>query len=143
MKNPNEYTMTNFLNTSIFWQQTGFAIIRIITGLLMVYHGWEIFDAAKMKEYSTWAAFNGSSVPGYVGKGAELLGGLLLALGLFTRLGSLLIAGTMLYISFFLGNGKVWYEDQHPFLFVLLALIYFFMGPGKWSLDALFFSRSK
>ncbi len=135
--------MANIPNSSAFWQEAGFNIIRIITGLLMVYHGWEIFDASKMKEYSTWNAFNGSSLPGYIGKGAELLGGIFMAFGVFTRIGCLLIAGTMLYISFFLGNGKVWYEDQHPFLFVLLALVYFFMGPGKWSLDALFFSKSK
>ena len=58
-----------------------------------------------------------------------------MALGLFTRASALIIIGTMAYISFFIGHGKVWYEDQHPFMFVLIALIYVVMGGGKWSLD--------
>jgi len=48
----------------------------------------------------------------------------------------------MLFIVFFVGYGKFWYEDQHPFLFVLLALIFFFTGPGRWNLDQLIFGRN-
>ncbi len=40
---------------------------------------------------------------------------------------------------FFVGHGKIWYEDQHPFLFVLLAFVFFFIGGGKWSVDYLLF----
>ena len=69
----------------------------------------------------------------YIGKGAELLAGILLTIGLFTRLASVVLIGTMLYIAFYIGSGKIWYEDQHPFLFVLLGLVFFFSGSGKWS----------
>lgn len=116
----------------------GTAIIRIITGLLMVYHGFEIFDTKLMHDYAQWDMFKElpmGLVLVYLGKGAELLAGLLLALGLFTRLAAIIIAVTMLGITFFVGHGKFWYEDQHPFLFVLLALIFFLNGGGSWSLD--------
>ena len=116
----------------------GFAIIRIITGLLMVYHGLEVFESAKMQEYASWDSIKSMPFPtfwAYLGKGSELVGGVLLTLGFMTRPASLLIALTMLFICFKIGDGKFWYEDQHPFLFALLAMIYFFAGPGQWSVD--------
>jgi len=123
----------------------GLAIIRIITGFFMAYHGWEIFDAEKMNSYLQWDQFKTSSAVFmvYLGKCAELVGGVLLMLGLFTRLAALIIACTMLYVSLVVGTGKIWYEDQHPFLFVLLALVFFFAGADKWSLDKLLFAREK
>ena len=138
--------MNRFFSTSPLWQQQGLAIIRIIVGLFLVYHGWEIFDAAKMKEYTVWNTWKDYPSPAfmvYLGKAAELVGGILLTLGLFTRLACILIAGTMLFIVFFIGNGKFWSNDQHPFLFVLLAFIFFFTGPGKWNLDQLIFNRKE
>ena len=50
---------------------------------------------------------------------------------------ALVMALTMAYIAFFVGHGKVWYEDQHPFLFVLLGMVFIFCGPGPWSIDRL------
>ncbi|MVM32593.1 DoxX family membrane protein [Spirosoma sp. HMF4905] len=132
--------MKKFFSTEGILQAGGLTFIRIIVGLFLVYHGWEVFDAAKMKEYAAWDVFKQDFSPTfmvYLGKGSELLAGLLLTAGLFTRLACLLIMGTMLYITFFVGHGKFWYEDQHPFLFALLGLVFFFTGPGTWSVDAL------
>jgi uncharacterized membrane protein YphA (DoxX/SURF4 family) len=117
----------------------GTAIIRIVTGLFMVYHGFEIFDAKLMNDYAQWDMFKDlpmGLVLVYLGKGAEFVAGILLTLGLFTRLASIIIAVTMLSITFFVGHGKFWYEDQHPFLFVLLALVFFFNGARTLSLDS-------
>lgn len=132
--------MSKLVSTRGIYQESGLALIRMITGLLLLYHGWEVFDAVKMKEYAAWDVFRQtpySLFMVYLGKGSEFLAGVLLAAGLFTRLGCLIVMGTMLYIAFFVGSGKIWYEDQHPFLFVLLALVFFFTGSGKWSIDAL------
>ncbi len=117
---------------------TGLAIIRIITGLLMAYHGLEILESTKMQDYASWDSVKSLPFPAfwvYLGKGSELVGGILLAIGFMTRPAAILIAGTMLFITFKIGGGKFWYEAQHPFLFVLLALVFFFTGPGKWSVD--------
>lgn len=116
----------------------GFAIVRIITGLLLAYHGLEIFETAKMQEYASWDSIKTMPFPAfwaYLGKAAELLGGVLLTIGFLTRPAALVIALTMLFICFKIGNGKFWYEDQHPFLFFLIAMIYFFTGAGKWSIE--------
>jgi putative oxidoreductase len=71
----------------------------------------------------------------YAGKSAELLSGIFLFAGFFTRLGAVIVVGTFLYITFFVGHGKFWYEDQHPFMFVLFGLLFIFTGPGAYSLD--------
>jgi putative oxidoreductase len=119
-------------------QRRALACIRILVGVFMIYHGRETFSKEKITEYAGWDVFKNLSMPSfpvYLGKIAELVSGTLLALGLFTRLASVLLGGTMLYISLFVGHGKIWYEDQYPFLFFLLALVFFFTGPGTWSLD--------
>jgi putative oxidoreductase len=136
--------MKNRIQFSARDQSRGLAAIRIIIGLFMIYHGWETFERGKIIEYTTWDVFkhlSSPSFPVYLGKIAELVSGSLLLLGLFTRLAAILLAGTMLYISFFIGHGKIWYEDQYPFLFALLALVFFITGPGAWSLDRKFFSK--
>lgn len=127
--------MNKLLSPQPFAQANGIALIRIIAGAFMLYHGWEVFSAEKMKVYFDWESFKGSSWLPYAGKAAEFVAGLLLVAGLFTRIASLLMMGTLAYIAFFVGHGKVWYEDQHPFLFVLLGLVFVFTGPGSFALD--------
>src|SRR6476619_6327399 len=116
----------NLFTTSPIGQHFGLAFIWVFVGGFMMYHGWEVFDEQKMNSYLQWDQFKDASaaIRVYTGKIIELAGGLLLLAGLFTRLAALLIAGTMFYISFFMGTGKIWYEDQHPFMFVLLALVF-------------------
>ena len=130
--------MNKFFSPSPIWQTKGLPLIRILLGIFMIYHGWESFDAAKIKEYASWVPTKTFPAPlllSYIGKVSELLGGILLMLGLFTRLGVLMIILPMIYVAFFIGHGKIWYEDQYPFLFILLSLVFFFSGPGIWSVD--------
>ncbi|MBA2329213.1 MAG: DoxX family protein [Flavisolibacter sp.] len=119
-------------------QKSGLAIIRIVTGLLMLYHGLELFDSAKMDEYLKWDVIKKLPVPEimvYIGKGIELVGGIFFILGFLTRIAALFMAINMFFICFYVGNGKFYYEDQHPFVFGLLCLVFFFSGAGIWSLD--------
>lgn len=133
-----------FFSSQGFWQEGGLAAVRIITGLLMIYHGWEVFDTSKMTDYAKWLTdlkFLTPVLMAYVGKGAELAGGILLTVGLLTRPAAIALAVTMAVICFGMGKGRIWMEDQHPFLFILLATVFFFTGGGKWSLDRVLFDR--
>ena len=96
-----------------------------------------------MKEYISWDTFQSSEIMPYIGKGLSLLAGVLLFLGLFTRVACLFIMGTFSYITFFVGKGEFWMRDQHPFLFVILALVFFFTGPVKFGLDNYLFKEKK
>lgn len=122
----------------------GLGIIRISVGALLIYHGQEVFQPQLMQDYMNWDVFAGSNARllVYMGKASEFLAGLLLFLGLFTRLGAILTIGTLSYITFFVGNGHFWYEAQHPFMFVLFGILFLFTGPGAWSLDARLFGSS-
>ncbi len=114
------------------------AMVRIFFGGLLIFHGIEVFNPVLMKDYATWEVFQGtpSGLLAYTGKSMELLAGLLFICGLFTRIAALLTIGTFCYITFLIGTGKFWYQDQHPFMFVLLGILFLFTGPGSWSLDA-------
>lgn len=127
---------------SPYFLSIGFAAIRVVTGILMTYHGVEVLDGNKMHGYGQWLndlKFPNPDFMAYLGKGTELVSGFLLVLGLFTRLAALALAITMLLICFGMGKGRIFTDDQHPFLFVLMAALFFFTGAGKWSLDHYFF----
>lgn len=120
------------------WHETGMALLRILVGLLMTYHGLEIFQPAIMAGYQEWDVIKNMPAPVfmvYLGKTLEFITGLCLTFGIFTRIAALLMAINLLFICFVIGNGRFYYEDQHPFNFALLALVFFFTGPVKWSLD--------
>lgn len=125
--------------------QQGLFITRVITGLLLAYHGWEIADPVKMDMYTGWFAEKKYSSPAiwpWMGKLAELLAGLGLILGLFTRLACIAAMAAFAGIIFLLGDkGKIFHGDQHPFLFILLAMVLFCTGPGKVSVDHLLFKK--
>ncbi|RXK62260.1 DoxX family protein [Lacibacter luteus] len=138
--------MKKFFSAEPFAYNAGLTLVRIIVGLFLIYHGWELFDTAKMNVYLAWDNFKqagNGKVLVYAGKAAELIAGVLFVLGLFTRVASLLTIGTLGYIAFVLGNGIVWYNDQHPFLFVLIAFLFLFSGPGTLSIDAALFKQKR
>jgi putative oxidoreductase len=137
--------MNKIFSTSPVAQNYGLAVVRIITGILLVYHGWETFDAEKMTMYTGWFTERNYANPAawaYTGKIAELLAGAGFILGLFTRLASLATIAAFAGIIFLLGDkGKIFEGDQHPFLFILLGLVFFFTGPGALSLDRVVFKN--
>jgi putative oxidoreductase len=130
------------LSPAPLWDAEGLAVIRIIVGLLMAYHGMEVFDRPTMMPYLEWDVIKSLPAPEfmlYLGKGMELITGICFVLGLFTRIAALFMMIDMLFICFVVGSGRFYYQDQHPFLFALIASVFFFTGPVKWSLDQRFF----
>jgi putative oxidoreductase len=105
--------MKKLFSTAPLWPGiTG--VVRIVTGIFMIYHGAEVFDAAIMKDYAARDEFKHFSSPAfmpYLGKSAEFVAGVLLTIGLFTKVGALILIITMAYISFFVGHGIIWYDD--------------------------------
>lgn len=126
-----------------------FAALRIVAGLLFATHGAQklfgwYFERPK-PEMGTQAWFGGV---------IELVGGVLIALGLFTRCAAFIASGTMAvaYTQFhWMGDGKGGFDPSAAFTDRILpvvnggelALLYAFLflyiacrGPGPASLDA-------
>ena len=139
--------MNQFFSPTPIAQNYGIAIVRIITGISLVWHGWESVDAEKMNMYSTWFVerkYSNPQIWAYSGKIAELLAGIGFTLGLFTRLASVAVIAAFIGVIFILGDkGKIFQGDQHPFLFILLSIAFLFTGPGAMSLDGLFFKKRR
>lgn len=134
--------LKSLFSAAPLWSLSGLATIRIFTGLLMAYHGIEVFNPSLMKEYASWDVIKVLPAPEfmvYLGKTLELVTGICFIVGLFTRLAAIFMMTDMLFICFVVGNGRFYYQDQHPFLFAMIALVFFFTGPVRWSLDARFF----
>lgn len=111
-----------------------FALLRIVVGVLFAMHGSQkLFGFPGDKPPVELASLMG--LAGII----EFGGGLLMALGLFTRVAAFLSSGTMA-VAYFMAHGL-----QHPLPIINqgeLAVVYCFVflyiwahGPGIWSLD--------
>lgn len=128
----------------------GLLIIRLVIGLLFVGHGaqklfgW--FGGHGLKGTGGWFESIGMK-PGVVialfAGLAELIGGILLALGLLTPLAGIMIAGTMVMAIIKVhGTNGLWvtangYEYNLTLLSVGIGIA--LIGPGKYALDAFLF----
>src|SRR5689334_23609161 len=106
--------MNKFFSPLPLWQNKGIAVVRIVVGASLIYHGCEVFDTTAMNEYLQWDIFRDSSfgkTSVYSGKAFELVAGIVLFLGFLTRIACIIVICTLGYIAFFIGHGKIWYED--------------------------------
>ena len=131
-------------NPNGLWE-TGAVILRVAAGLTIFKYGLEIFSADRMNGYTSWLTdlkFSSPETMAYIGKVCELAGGLLIALGLFTKVAAIPLIITMVVIGFIMGEPEFLTADGS----ILLLLIFFHFlltGPGKLSLDHLLFSKRK
>jgi len=123
------------------------AIIRIFAGILILLHGKMVFDSQIMKGMAESLSKDmGMPFPllmAYFAKGSEFFGGLLLALGLLTRFATIPLIITMTVAAFVAHHGQITGDGEHAFLFLLIFVAFFFIGPGKWSVDYLLKRRMK
>ena len=130
--------MNSFFLSSKPFMTFGLGVVRIIFGILLIIHGTQMFHPDEMIVYGGWMRDLHLPFPdylAYVGKIIEFGGGICLALGVFTRIASLLTFLTFMFISIVLGDGKILTDSQHAFMFGLMALIFFFHGAGPLSLS--------
>ena len=124
----------------------GMLVLRLALGISMAYHGYLKFLSGAEGLYKVGSMLAPLGVSGsyeLLGTFAafsELLGGILVALGLFTRLGSLLLMGvfftaTMLHVD------TGFFSWDYPSQMGFAALAIFFMGGGRYSVDAALFGK--
>ena len=116
------------------WQPQVLAILRIVTGLLLIEH-------ATMKFFHFPAPLMpGPLPPMLVAAGAiELVAGVLITLGLFTRIAAFVASGELAF-AYFIGHfpKSFWPGINMGENAILLCFILLYLaaaGPGAWSID--------
>ena len=121
-------------------------VIRLYWGWGFAQTGWgKLTGLEQTTEFFTSIGLPAPKINAIAAGSVELVGGVLLALGLFTRFASPALLFTMIVayvaanpdavLALFSDPGK--FTDAAPFLFFAATLIVFAFGPGKLSLDAL------
>ena len=118
-------------------------LIRMTAGLMLVPHGWGKIFGGGLEGTAGFMAKVGLEpaypLALYIAL-LELVGGILLALGLFTRLIAALVIGFMMVAAFYvhLGNGFLWINRgfEYPLFWGLVCAAIVIRGGGPMSLDA-------
>lgn len=120
----------------VFWAPRLLSVMRVAAALLFLQHA-----TAKLFGFPHVAMFDGLRLLSLIGVAGiiELVGGLLLLLGLFTRPAAFVLSGEMAFAYFIahvprgffpiLNGGELAALYCFVFLFIVAA------GPGVWSLD--------
>ena len=117
------------------WAPVFLSILRIVAALIFMAHGTAKLLGFPASEMSP-AAF---SLPWLAGA-IELVGGALLAIGLYSRAAAFVMSGTMAAAYFLAHAPQSFYPvlngGDAAILYCFVFLYIVFAGPGPWSLDA-------
>lgn len=122
----------------------GLLLLRVGTGLTMAAaHGWAKAGRLLGDAPIHFAdPFGIGEVPSLaLAVFGELVCGILLAVGLGTRLAAIPFAFTMAVAIVHAHWDDPWSDKEHAFLFLVPALVLVFTGPGRFSLDHLIAKR--
>lgn len=117
----------------------GLLVLRVSAGVaLALAHGKGKFPPSQ--RFIDGVANMGFPLPevfAWAAAGAELLGGLLLAIGLLTRPSAILIACTMATAFFVRHANDPFGDKEKAFLFLVIAVLFVLAGAGRYSIDAM------
>lgn len=123
----------------------GLLFYRLALGISMFYHGYLKYVSGEQGLYKVGAMLSALGVPsgfefilGTIASYAEMVGGILLIIGLFTRIGTLLVVGTLAVATILNLNGNFFSWD-YPSQMAFGAIMLFFAGAGRYSLDKALF----
>lgn len=117
-----------------------YCIMRVIVGLNFASHGGQLL-------FGMFGGMPGSNTPllqlcGWI----CLVGGFLIAFGLFTRVAAFFSSGTMAVAYFMVHAPRGFFpianKGELAGFYSLFFLFVIFYGPGRWSIDALFKKKS-
>jgi putative oxidoreductase len=135
-----------FVKTVSTLQSPFLLIVRLYWGWQLSQNGWgKLHNLPHVTEFFTSLGLPAPGATAIFVSSVEFVGGILLAVGLLSRIAALAIVIDMFtayvtadreaLLSFFSDPGKFYIADPFTFLFVGLLILIF--GPGKLSLDTL------
>jgi putative oxidoreductase len=130
-------------------QFAGFAplILRVMAGIIMTVHGWQRLQGGPANFGSQALANLGVPLPvfmGYVVTFVELIGGILLIIGLLSRFAALILAIEMVFTTLlvkinvgFIGSQGSGAGAEFDLILLAAFLTILLVGPGRLSVDEL------
>jgi putative oxidoreductase len=127
------------MNVPASWTPRAQALLRIVAGYLFLLHG-----SSKLLHVPHVSYFDNLQLFSLIGlAGAlELVGGVLLIIGLFTRPVAFVLSGEMA-VAYFMAHAKadnvllpLLNEGEAAVLFCFVFLFFAVAGAGAWSVDA-------
>jgi putative oxidoreductase len=121
------------------WTPRAHALLRIVTAYLFLLHG-----TAKLFKVPHVAMFDNLQLMSLIGVAGvlEVVGGVLLLIGLFTRPVAFILSGEMA-VAYFMAHasqGHLWAplmnNGESAVLFCFIFLFFAAAGAGAWSVDA-------
>jgi putative oxidoreductase len=122
-------------------QPLGLLVLRLVLGAVMVGHGYGKVFGGLHKHVELVASLGMPGWLAYLSTAAEFLGGILLIVGLFTRVAALAVCIDMVVaiLKVHLHNGLLGQNGyQFPLALAAIAFALIFSGPGPISLDWIF-----
>lgn len=125
-----------------FTSDLAYLIVRVTAGLMLIPHGWMKLTTAGATGVTAMLTRYGIPAPGafaYLIIALETIGGVMIAIGLFTR-----VVATMLVIEFlviiFVAHWPRGYSAsaggiEYPLMWGLILLAIALRGGGPWSVD--------
>jgi putative oxidoreductase len=125
-------------NLSTVWTPRILSLLRIVAGVCFFEHGTsKLFG---MPHNAMWDSLQLFSLMGLAGT-LEVVGGFLVAIGLFTRVAAFILSGEMAFAYFMAHAPKspfpVMNGGDAAILYSFLFLYIAFAGGGEWAVDAL------
>jgi putative oxidoreductase len=122
------------------------AVVRLYWGWQIAQNGWgKLHNLAHVTEFFASLGLPAPGATATFVSAFEFVGGVLLAVGLLSRIAALglvidmttayITADREAFLSFFTDPGKFYSAD--PFIFLFVGLLILILGPGKLSVDAL------
>lgn len=116
----------------------GLTLLRIFTGVAMAMaHGYgKLPPSEGLINRTAEMGFPMPAMFAWAAGLSEFLGGILLALGLFTRLSSFFVAFTMLVALVGVHGADPFNKQELAFLYLFVAIAFMLKGGGDWSIDS-------
>ena len=117
-------------------------LLRVTLGGLMLFHGVAkiIHGVGGIK-----SMLAGAGLPQFLAYGVflgEVVAPILILLGLYARIASLVVGGTMVMAIFLAHGSDIFSLGKHgapaielPLMFLMMSIVVFLLGSGKWAVN--------
>lgn len=122
-------------------RDVGILLLRLGMGIAIASHGYQKLFSDRMPGFIDTVSKLGlpvgqPSTMAHVAAWSEFGGGILIVVGLLTRVSALMILGTMTVAFFVAGSGQPFSERELAYCYLVMAATLLLTGPGRFSLDA-------